>query len=116
MTIERIDPGPRMSQAVVCGNLVFTAGQVAENSAGAAVGAQTREILTNIDALLARGGSDRTRILSVTIYLTNMIDFDAMNAVYDEWVDKANPPARACVQAALAGSEFTVEIAVIASR
>ena len=71
---------------------------------------------TNIDALLARAGSDRTRILSVTVYLANMIDFDAMNAVYDEWVDRANPPARACVQAPLAGSEFNVEIAVIAAR
>ena len=116
MTIERIDPGPRMSDAVVCSNLIFTAGQVAEKSAGAPVGDQTREILAGIDALLARAGSDRTRILSVTVYLANMIDFDAMNAVYDEWVDKANPPTRACVQAALAGSEFNVEITVIASR
>lgn len=116
MTIQRIDPGARMSQAVVCGNLVFTAGQVAERNAGAAVGVQTREILDSIDALLARAGSDRSRIVSVTIYLANMIDFDAMNAVYDEWVDRANPPARACVQAPLAGSEFNVEIAVIASR
>ena len=116
MKIERIDPGPRMSQAVVCGDLVFTAGQVAEKNAGAAVGIQTREILANLDALLARAGSDRTRILSVTVYLANMIDFDAMNAVYDEWVDRANPPARACVQAPLAGSEFNVEIAVIAAR
>ena len=63
MTIERIDPGPRMSQAVVCGNLVFTAGQVAESNAGAAVGVQTREILANIDALLARAGN----VLSATI-------------------------------------------------
>lgn len=116
MTIERIDPGPRMSDAVVCSNLIFTAGQVAEKSAGAPVGDQTREILAGIDALLARAGSDRARILSVTVYLANMIDFDAMNAVYDEWVDKANPPTRACVQAALAGSEFNVEITVIASR
>ena len=105
-----------MSQTVVCGNLVFTAGQVAEKNAGAAVGVQTGEILENIDALLAHAGSDRTRILSVTIYLANMIDFDAMNAVYDEWVDKANPPARACVEAPLVGSEFNVEITVIAAR
>ena len=84
MAIERIDPGPRMSQAVVCGNLIFTAGQVAENNAGAAVGVQTREILANIDALLTRAGSDRARILSVTIYLANMIDFDAMNAAWTQ--------------------------------
>ena len=63
----------------------------------------------------ARAATARA-FLSVTIYLANMIDFDAMNAVYDEWVDKANPPARACVQAPLAGSEFNVEIAVIAAR
>ena len=116
MTLERIDPGARMSQAVIAGDLIFTAGQVAETNAGGPVGKQTQEILEIIDALLERAGSERSKLVSVTIYLANMLDFDAMNQVYDAWIDKANPPARACVQAQLAGSEFTVEIAVIAAR
>jgi enamine deaminase RidA (YjgF/YER057c/UK114 family) len=65
---------------------------------------------------VARVGSDKSKIASVTVYLANMIDFDAMNAVYGAWVDKANPPVRACVEAGLAGSEFNVEIAVVAER
>lgn len=116
MTIERIDPGARMSQAVAHGGLVFTAGQVAANSRGADVGVQTREILENIDNLLKKAGTDKSKILSVNIWLANMVDFDAMNAVYDAWVDKANPPTRACVQSPLANSGFTVEIQAIAAR
>jgi enamine deaminase RidA (YjgF/YER057c/UK114 family) len=116
MAIERFDIGPRMSQAAAVGNLVFTAGRVAEKNAGRDVGAQTREILEGLDALLARAGSDKSRIVSVSIWLASMVDFDAMNAVYDTWVDKANPPVRATVEARLAGSEFAVEIAVIAER
>jgi enamine deaminase RidA (YjgF/YER057c/UK114 family) len=116
MAIERLDKGPRMSQAAIVGNLVFTAGRVAEQNAGRDVGTQTKEILDGIDALLARAGTDRSRIVSVQIWLAQMVDFDAMNAVYDAWVDKANPPVRACVEARLAGSEFAVEIAAIAER
>jgi enamine deaminase RidA (YjgF/YER057c/UK114 family) len=116
MTIERIDSGPRMSQAAVVGNLVFTAGRIAEANAGRDVGSQTREILEGIDGLLARAGTDKSRIVSVSVWLAHIGDFDAMNAVYDAWVDKANPPVRACVEARLAGSRFAVEIAVIAER
>jgi enamine deaminase RidA (YjgF/YER057c/UK114 family) len=115
-TILRIDSGKRMSQAAVSGNLVFTAGRVAENSAGKDVGTQTREILAGLDMLLATAGTDKSKLVSVTIYLANMIDFDAMNKVYDAWIDKANLPVRACVEAGLAGSEFNVEIAVVAER
>jgi len=116
MIVERIEKGPRMSQVAIVGSLVFTAGQVAEQNAGKDVGTQTREVLDTIDALLARAGTDKSRIASVTVYLANMIDFDAMNAVYDAWVDRAQPPVRACVAAGLAGTEFNVEIAVIAAR
>jgi enamine deaminase RidA (YjgF/YER057c/UK114 family) len=116
MAIERLDPGSRMSQAAIVGNLVFTAGRVAEKTAGQDVGTQTREILAGIDALLARAGSDKSKIASVFIWLANMADFAAMNVAYDAWVDKANPPVRATVEARLAGSEFAVEIAVIAER
>ena len=116
MSIERIDSGPRMSQVVVVGDLVFTAGQVAHGNAGRDVGSQTREILEGIDALLAKAGSDKSKVVSVNIWLAAIGDFDAMNVVYDAWVDKANPPVRACVEARLAGSEFAVEIAAIAQR
>jgi len=116
MTITRIDSGPRMSQAVVVGNLVYTAGRVAAATAGQDVGSQTKEILEGLDALLAKAGTDKSRIVSVSIWLAAIGDFDAMNAVYDAWVDRANPPARACVEARLAGSQFAVEIAVIAER
>jgi enamine deaminase RidA (YjgF/YER057c/UK114 family) len=116
MTIERLDPGKRMSQAAIVGNLVFTAGRVADKTAGQDVGAQTREILDGLDALLARAGTDKSRIASVSIWLAAIGDFDAMNAVYDTWVDKANPPVRACVEARLAGTDLAVEIACIAER
>jgi enamine deaminase RidA (YjgF/YER057c/UK114 family) len=116
MTIERIDIGPRMSQAAMVGNLVFTAGQVAKQNAGHDVGSQTKEILEGIERLLASAGTDKSRIVSMSIWLAHIGDFDAMNAVYDAWVDKANPPVRACVEARLAGSDFAVEIAVIAER
>ena len=116
MAIERFDSGHRMSQAAAVGNLVFTAGQVAKANAGGDVGSQTREILERIEALLARAGTDKSRIVSVQIWLAHIGDFDAMNAVYDAWVDKANPPVRACVEARLAGSRFAVEIAAIAER
>ena len=78
------------------GTLVFTAGQVAEANAGRDVGSQTKEILGGIDALLARAGTDKSRIVAVNIWLAHIGDFDTMNAVYDAWVDKANPPVRAC--------------------
>jgi len=115
VSVKRLDVGPRMSQASIVGNLVFTAGRVAENNAGRDVATQTKEILDGIDDLLARSGTDKSKIVSVTVYLANMIDFDAMNGVYDAWVDHASPPVRACVEAGLAGSEFNVEIAVIAT-
>jgi enamine deaminase RidA (YjgF/YER057c/UK114 family) len=116
MSVVRIDSGPRMSQVAVVGDLVFTAGQVAEANAGRDVGSQTKEILGGIDALLARAGTDKSRIVAVNIWLAHIGDFDTMNAVYDAWVDKANPPVRACVEARLAGSEYAIEIAVIAER
>ncbi len=115
MTIERHGIGPRMSQAVVAGGLVFLAGQVAEKNAGKDVGKQTKEVLGEIDKLLKKAGTSKSKLVSATVYLSSIGDFDAMNAVYDAWVDKANPPARACVEARLAGTEFNVEIVAVAA-
>jgi enamine deaminase RidA (YjgF/YER057c/UK114 family) len=116
MSIERIGVGPRMSQAVVHGPTIYLAGQVADKTAGAGVGEQTQEILGSIDRLLAEAGSDKTHILSATIYLADVRTFAEMNAVWDAWVAKGHPPARATVEAKLAGPAYRVEIACIATK
>lgn len=115
MTIKRIDVGARMSQAVIHGNTVYTAGQVAQRAGGKSVTEQTKDILDRIDELLAEAGTDKTKLLSATIWLANMDDFAEMNAVWDAWVSPGNTPGRACVEAKLAAPQFTVEIAVIAA-
>ena len=112
MTIKRIQTGARMSQAVIHGNVVYTAGQVAE---GDDVPEQTSEILSNIDALLSEAGTNKSNLISATIWITDMADFAAMNAVWDAWVSEGNTPARACVEAKLARDDLKVEIAVIAA-
>jgi enamine deaminase RidA (YjgF/YER057c/UK114 family) len=73
-------------------------------------------MLAKVDALLAQAGSGRDRILSATIYLRDMKDFAAMNAVWDRWVPKGHAPARACVEARLARPELLVEVSVVAAR
>ncbi len=112
MTITRIRPGDRMSQVVVHNNTVYTAGQVAE---GDTIADQTVSILAQIDDLLAEAGSDKSNLLSATIWITDMANFAEMNRVWDNWVSKGNPPARACVESKLAKSKFLVEIQVIAA-
>lgn len=114
MTIERIDAGARMSQAVVHGDTVYLAGQV--GAPGQSVTAQTQAVLASIEALLARTGSDKSRILSATIWLADMADFAEMNAVWDKWVDGKDPPARATGEARLATPDYRVEIIVVAAR
>ncbi|HEU6442675.1 MAG TPA: RidA family protein [Microvirga sp.] len=116
MTIQRIKPGPRMSGAVVHGDTVYLAGQVANQTAGKSVTEQTQEILTIIDSLLAEAGTDKSKILMANIWLTDMATFQEMNAVWDAWVSPGNTPARATVEAKLAAPQFKVEIAVIAAK
>ncbi|MBM6593863.1 RidA family protein [Microvirga pudoricolor] len=116
MTIQRIKPGPRMSAAVVHGDTVYLAGQVADKTAGKSVAEQTQEILSMIDGLLAEAGSDKSKILMTNIWLTDMGTFQEMNAVWDAWVPTGNSPARATVEAKLAAAPFKVEIAVIAAK
>ena len=94
MTIQRFDTGPRMSQVVVHGDTVYLAGIVASNTAGESVTKQTHEVLSIIDSHLAKAGSDKSRLLSATIYLTDMTTFGEMNAVWDAWVSPAYFPAR----------------------
>lgn len=113
--VQRIQVGPRMSQAVVHGDTVYLAGQVADDPSADAAG-QTRQILSRIDALLAEAGSDKTRILSATIWLADIKTFGEMNQVWDAWVPQGHTPARATVEAKLAAPQYVVEIAVIAAR
>lgn len=116
MTIERIECGPRMSKAVVHGDTVYLAGQVAGAAAGGSVADQTRDILDIIDGLLAQAGTDKARLLSANIWLTDIATFAEMNGVWDAWVAPGCSPARATVEAKLAAPQFKVEIAVIAGR
>lgn len=116
MSIERKHVGPRMSQIVVRGDTVYLAGQVASNKPGASMAEQTQDILDKIDAYLAEAGSDKSQLLTATIWITDMADFAEMNGVWDAWVDKANPPCRACVEAKLAAPEYIVEIMVVAAK
>ena len=113
--IERRHVGQRMSQAVVHGGVVYLAGQVAQNAAGASVAEQTRDILQSIDQLLQEAGTDKSRLLAAQIWLADIATFDEMNQVWDAWVSSGNTPARACVEAKLAQPKFTVEIMVTAA-
>ncbi len=112
--IKRIEVGPRMSQAVVHGNSVYLAGQVADDPS-ADVAGQTRQILASIDRLLAAAGSDKTRMLSATIYLADIATFAQMNSAWDAWVPRGHTPARATVEAKLAAPQYKVEIQVVAA-
>jgi enamine deaminase RidA (YjgF/YER057c/UK114 family) len=117
MSIERMQTGPRMSQAVIHNKTVYLAGQVASDAPGGSVTEQTKDILSKIDALLAAARTDKSKILSATIWLTDMSTFAEMNAVWEAWVAPGATPARATVASPqLASPEFKVEIGVIAAQ
>lgn len=113
MAIKRLHVGKRMSEAVVCNGIAFLAGQVAEDASQDITG-QTKQVLAAIDELLAEAGSDKSRLVSANIFLADMNDFAAMNAVWDTWVSAGNTPARATIQAQLAQPKWRVEIVVTA--
>jgi enamine deaminase RidA (YjgF/YER057c/UK114 family) len=112
--IQRLHLGARMSQAVIHGNTVYLAGQVAADPTRDVQG-QTREVLAAIDQLLTEAGTDKTQILSATIYLADIDAFARMNSVWDTWVPHGHSPARATVEAKLAAPAYKVEIQVIAA-
>ncbi|WEX10896.1 RidA family protein [Chelativorans sp. AA-79] len=114
MSIKRYESGSRMSQAVVANGLVHVAGQVA-NDRRASIEQQTQEVLDKVLALVEQAGSDKSKIVAVNVFLPHITDFDAMNSIYDEWIDPANPPARACVEARLADPDLRVEMTAIAA-
>jgi enamine deaminase RidA (YjgF/YER057c/UK114 family) len=114
MPIKRLHVGPRLSEIVVHEHTVYLAGQIAENTTADAE-AQAREILASIDRLLGEVGSDKTKILSAMIFVSDMRHFAAMNKAWDAWVPKGHTPARATVEARLATPAHLVEIKVIAA-
>jgi enamine deaminase RidA (YjgF/YER057c/UK114 family) len=110
--IKRLSPGPRLSGAVVHGNTVYLAGQVAD---GPDVKSQTQAILKKIDDLLKAAGTDKSKLLSATIFLADIRGFDEMNAAWDAWVVAGSTPGRATVEARLANAKYLVEIVAIAA-
>lgn len=115
MSITRHEPGTFFCGAVVHGDTVYVSGKTASDATQGVKG-QTRQILAEIDRTLALCGSDKSKILMVNIWLTDIGKWANMNEVWEEWVDNDNKPCRATVEAALAGPELKVEIACIAAR
>ena len=116
MSIQRIDVGSRMSKAVVHGITVYLAGIVANDPKGKSVTDQTRDIVAQIDGYLKQAGTDKSKLLSANIWITDMANFAEMNAVWDAWVSPGNTPARATVEAGLATPDYKVEIMVVAAK
>ena len=113
MSIKRLEPGARMSQAVIANGFVFLAGQVAPDPSGNVV-SQTRQVLGEIDRLLAAAGTSKERILTATIYLADVGSFGEMNKAWEAWVPADAKPARATVEAKMVAPEYRVEIQVTA--
>lgn len=115
MAIERIEVGARLSKVVVHGDTVYVAGLTADQTAGQSVTAQTEEILGAIDVLLAKAGTDKSKLLQATIWLQDIRTVDEMNKVWDAWVPAGTAPARACIEARLQSPAKMVEIRVTAA-
>ncbi|HZH57975.1 Rid family hydrolase [Yanghanlia caeni] len=113
MSLQYIQPGARMSAAVVANGFVFVSGQVADDTS-ASVAGQTEQILAKIEKILAEAGSSKEKIVSANIWLADAATFNEMNSVWDAWVPQGHAPARACVESKLAFPQYTVEIGVIA--
>ena len=113
--LKRLNPGPRLSDAVIHGNTVFLAGKVAHKNKGKSVTLQTKEILASIDATLKQAGTDKSKLITANIWLAKFTSAPEMNAVWDKWVSKGNTPARATVEAKLVDPGYTVEIMVTAA-
>lgn len=112
--ISRMETGARMSRIVTHNKVVYLCGQVADNG-DAPIGPQTKSMLDKVDALLEQAGSSRSHMLSATIYLRDIKDFNAMNEVWDAWVPEGCAPARACVEARLAREDLLVEVSITAA-
>jgi enamine deaminase RidA (YjgF/YER057c/UK114 family) len=115
MKIERFDANERMCDMVAAGALVFVSGQVPD-TLDASIEQQGSEVLRKLDAMLARAGTDKSHLLTATIYLSDFRHYAGMNVAWDQWVDKGNPPARDCFKLELAKPGWKVEIVATAVR
>lgn len=115
MKIERFDANERMCDMVATGGLVFVSGQVPD-TLDATIEQQTEEVLRKLDVMLTRAGTDKSRLLTTTIYLSDFRHYTGMNSAWDQWIDKENPPARDCFKLELANSGWKVEIVATALR
>jgi enamine deaminase RidA (YjgF/YER057c/UK114 family) len=115
MSITRHHGNQRMSQIVIHGDTVYLAGQVASD-ASADITVQTQQVLEKVESLLEEAGSDKSKILSAQIWLSNIGHFAQMNAVWDIWVAEGHAPARACIEARLASPDLLVEVGIVAAR
>ncbi|WP_262299590.1 RidA family protein [Microvirga sesbaniae] len=113
--IRRIGVAARYSDLVIHEGTARFSGYVPETTLGLSVSEQTRDVLGQIEQSLAEIGSDKARLLQATIWLADMADYDAMNAVWDAWIVPGQAPARACVEARLANPDYTLEIQVVAA-
>ena len=116
MTIQRIDAGPRMSKVVVHGDTVYLAGLTANKTVGQSLAEQSQEILALIDGFLAKAGTDKSKLLTATIWLSDIRTVDEFNKVWDAWAVAGQTPARACIEALPQGPEKKIEIQVTAAR
>ena len=116
MTIQRFETGSRLSKIVIHGDTVYLAGLTADKTAGQSVGAQTQEILVAIDGLLAKAGTDKSKLVQATIWLQDIRVVDEFNKVWDAWVVAGSTPARACIEARLQSPAKMIEIQVTAAR
>ena len=114
MSIQRLHVAKRYSEVVIHNGTIYLAGQLADDFDGD-IREQTRQTLANIDKMLAEDGSDKSKILSLTIFLKDMADYDGLNAEYDAWVADGHAPARACVEAKMYKPEVLVEMCVVAA-
>ena len=114
MTIERLGTTRRYSDVVIHANTVYLV--EVPQTLSADITTQTQEVLSSIEKLLLQAGSDKTRLLQVTLYLPDMSDYDAMNAVWDDWVPEGTAPVRACIGGKLANPGFRIEAVVTAAR
>ena len=115
MSVKRHQPGKLFSAAVEHGGVVYVAGQVADDLTQGVRG-QTEQVLRKIDAVLAAAGTSKSKILSANVWVTDIRNRDEMNAAWTAWVDPANLPARATVEAKLAEPRMLVEIMVICAK
>ena len=112
--VQRFDVGTRLSEMAVHNGVCYLAGQIAPD-ATQDISGQTQQVLAAIDALLARAGTDKGKLLMCQIYIKDLADFPAMNAVWEAWLPAGQAPPRATVQANLAKPEWRVEMVVTAA-